>query len=191
LQKQFPIVLKAFDLLKLDGEVVEGRPLLKRKELLAKLLGDNQTFQYVPHSYDLEKSWAKVVQRGEEGLILKDVDSIYEHSRSYKWLKLKNWKHEVCDVVGYTLGDNARKPFFGSLVLSKNGKFRGCVGSGFNDWELRYLKDRFTDAQETTVPFDIGEKWVAIRLSLQVRVKFYKVTVNGVLRFPVFDRVAK
>jgi len=185
------VVLKAFDLLKLDGEDVEGQPLLERKELLSKLLGDNQTFQYVPHSYDLQKCWEQVVARGEEGLILKDINSRYEHERSYKWLKIKNWRYETCTVVGYTAGDNARKPFFGSLVLAdQNGKFRGCVGSGFSDWELRQIKDLFTDAEKISRPFDIGEPWIAANVRLQVQVQYYKSTEkNGLLRHPVFVKI--
>jgi len=74
--------------------------------------------------------------------------------------------------------------------LSKGGKFIGCAGSGPNDWELRQLKDRFTDAPEIAKPFDIEEEYTALDIKLKVEVKYYKHTDNGVMRFPVFVRIA-
>jgi len=179
--------------MKLNGEDLTNRRYLERKEILADLLAvAPPTFQYVPHSFDLEKKWEEeVVKRGEEGLILKDVNAPYEYERSYKWLKVKYWKPpEICDVVGYTPGKNARSSFFGSLVLAQNGRFKGCVGSGFNDWELRQLKDLFSDAKKVAKPFDIGEDYIAVDTKLRVEVKYYKHTDAGVFRFPVFVRVA-
>jgi len=190
LQKQYPVTLEVFDIMKLNGEDLTRRRYLERKEILADLLaGAPPTFQYVPYSFDLEKKWMEAVAHGEEGLILKDVNSSYEFERSYKWLKVKNWKSETCDVVGFTLGQNARHPFFGALVLAQNGKFKGCVGSGFNDWELRRLKDLFTDAKRIAKPFDIGEDYIAVDTKLKVEVKYYKHTNKGIMRFPIFCKI--
>jgi len=190
LQRQYPITAEAFDIMELNGEDLTKRPYLERKQTLADLLkGASQTIQYVDYTFDLEGRWRAVVQRGEEGLILKDINSLYEYERSHRWLKIKNWKKETVTVVGYTLGKNARAPFFGSLVLAKHGKFVGCAGSGPNDWELRQLKDLFTDARRISKPFDIGEDYVALDIKLKVEVKFYKHTDNQVMRFPVFCRI--
>jgi len=153
------------------------------------LEGAPPEIQYVSYTFELEKAWKDVVRRGAEGLILKDVNSAYEYDRSYRWLKLKNWKFQTVDVVGYTLGRGARAPFFRSLVLAKDGKFIGCAGSGPNDWELRRLKDLFADARKIAPPFDIGEPFIAVDVKLKVEVKFYKHTDNNVMRFPVFVRI--
>lgn len=189
LQKQFPITMELFDIMELNGKDLTLLRYIERKEWLASLLkGAPPTLQYVKPRFDLEKAWKEVLEQGEEGLILKDINSPYEYERSYKWLKLKNWKLATVDVIGYTSGTNARSPFFGSLVLAKDKKFVGCVGSGFNDWELRRLKDIFTDARRVAKPFDIGEDYTALDISLQVEVKYYKHTDNNVMRFPVFVR---
>ena len=174
--------------MELYGLDVTKQPYLSRKKLLFELLEETPPeIQYVSYTFELEKAWNDVVQRGAEGLILKDINSAYEYDRSYRWLKLKNWKYQTVDVVGYTPGRNARTPFFGALVLAKDGKFIGCAGSGPNDWELRQLKDLFTDARKITKPFDIGEEYTALDIKLQVVVKFYKHTENNVMRFPVFE----
>jgi len=191
LRRQYPITAEAFDVMELYGLNVAKQPYLARKKLLFELLeGSPAEIQYVSYTFELEKAWADVVRREAEGLILKDINSPYEYDRSYRWLKLKNWKFQTVDVVGYTSGTNARAPFFGSLVLAKDGRFIGCAGSGPNDWELRQLKDKFTDAREIPPPFDIGEPYTALDIKLQVEVKYYKHTDNGVMRFPVFVRIA-
>jgi len=81
--------------------------------------------------------------------------------------------------------------FFGSLVLAKNGKHIGCAGSGFNDWELRQIKDLFADAPKISKPFEIGEPYTAVDIDMKVKIKYYQITDNGVMRFPVFERIVK
>lgn len=74
-------------------------------------------------------------------------------------------------------------------MLERNDQFRGCAGSGFNDWELRKFKDLFSDAQRIPNPYSseqVGEPYTAARLKTQVLVKFYQVTDAGVMRFPIF-----
>jgi len=193
LRRQYPITAEAFDVMELYGLDVTRQPYLARKKLLFELLeGAPTEIQYTPYTFELEKAWEDVKRREAEGLILKNINSGYQFDRSYQWLKLKNWKYEIYRAIGYTRGTNSRSPFFGSLVLADdNGKFKGCVGSGFSDWDLRKIKDILSDSPRVTPPFDIGEGYVALDLNLRVRVKFYKSTVNGVLRFPVFDGIAE
>jgi bifunctional non-homologous end joining protein LigD len=191
LRRQYPITAEAFDVIELYGLDVTKQPYLARKKLLFELLEDAPPeIQYVSFTFELNKAWEDVVRRGAEGLILKDIYSSYEYDRSYRWLKLKNWKHQTVDVAGYTVGAGSRATTFGALVLTKNGKFVGCVGSGFNDWELRQLKTKFDAAPRIPRPFEIDEPWTAVDAKLQVIVKYYKHTENGVFRFPVFERVA-
>jgi len=191
LRQKYPLKLMTFDILMLNGEWLVDRRFLERKQILWQLLRSaSPTLQYVPHRFDLRDFFEEVKARGDEGLILKRVDSRYRGERSYDWLKVKNWKEEVCRVVGYTPGKNARAPFFGALVLAtEDGRFRGCVGSGFSDWELRKLKDIFTSARKVQPPFSIGEPYTAVDVDLKVLVQYYKATQDGVLRFPVFKGI--
>ena len=187
---QYPVKLEAFDVLQLHGMDVEKKPYYERKVMLYKLLRDAEdTVEYVSYESDLVKSWNEAVTQNREGLIAKQRESPYEHDRSYSWLKVKNWRFENCDVVGFTAGENARSSFFGSLVLEKDGKFTGCAGSGFNEWELRKFKDIFSDAPRMPNPFSyqqVGEPYTAVKVDMQVLVKFYQVTENNVMRFPIF-----
>lgn len=190
LREQYPVKLEAFDVLQLHGMDVENKPYYERKDILYKLLRDiEDTVEYVSYESDLVKAWNEAVKQNREGLIAKQRESRYEHDRSYSWLKVKNWRFETLSIAGFTAGENSRSSFFGSLVLAKDGKFRGCAGSGFNAWELRKLKDIFTDSTTTDKPFSyeqVGEPYTAVKIEMQALVKYYQITENNVMRFPIF-----
>lgn len=194
LRQKYPLVFKAFDIIMYNGTDLTTLPYLERKTLLSKVVPLKGTIEYVPFRADIKRFFEEVKARGDEGIIIKRTDSRYEHERSFNWLKIKNWMDEEDSVIGYTKGRNARSQFFGALVLAKDGKFRGLVGSGFDSWQLRRLKDLFSDAEKTAKPFDssiVGEDYVALKLDLKVRVKYYKLTENNVMRFPIFVEVVE
>jgi len=186
--RRYPVVFKAFDIVKLDGEYVVDKPYWKRKTLLRGLIGKSSIIQFVPYRRDVENAWREVVEQQKEGLILKDFNSRYAlGERSWSWLKVKNWRVEECEVVGYTFSSKGRP--FGSLVLAKNGSFRGCVGSGFSEYELLKIWDILRSSPETPKPFPevvIGEGYRAVKTDLRILVQYYQATESGVLRHPVF-----
>jgi bifunctional non-homologous end joining protein LigD len=194
LREQFPVKFEVFDLLEADGTNVEREPYYERKDRLYKLLtvntDDGDAVEYVPYDGNLPEAWEEAVKLDREGLIVKQLESPYEEGdRSYNWLKVKNWRFERCNVVGFTAGERARSHFFGSLVLERNGTFRGCAGSGFNEWELRRFKDIFSDAPRMPKPYSdqqVGEPYTAVKVNIQVLVKYYQITENKVFRFPIF-----
>jgi len=192
--QQLPIKMEVFDALEVDGISLEREPYLNRKATLQRILerdSIDSTIEYVPFAKDLPKAWDEAIKQDREGLIVKQTESQYEEgNRSFSWLKVKNWRYEVCNVVGFTPGERSRSFFFGSLVLERNGQFRGCAGSGFNEWELRKFKDLFSDAPKISKPYSdqqVGEPYTAVRLETRVLVKFYQVTKKTkVMRFPIF-----
>ena len=190
--RQYPLKFAIFDVMRRKGRNVEKKPFLQRKTMLREMLEDciDDRLRYVPYRYDCVKHFEETKKAEGEGLIAKDVNSGYVYERSYSWLKVKNWRHEVCDVVGFTQGKNSRRHFFGALVLAKDGKRIGKAGGGFNDWELRQVKDILSDAPRVTEPFDIGEPYTAIQTDLRVQVKYYQLTgLNKVMREPVFEKI--
>lgn len=215
LAKQYPVKLVLWDSLKIDEENLELKPYLERKELLrlarfsdeddvlsepfcppttyADHYADdpNQTILYEHYSENLVDPWQNAITNNNEGIIIKDRQSAYEHRRTYSWLKVKNWRFETANVVGFTPGKNARRSFFGALVLAdaQTGAFKGCAGSGFDDVELRLWKDHFFDCPPIQKPFtdvQVGESYTAIKSKQQVLVKYYQTTSSGVMRFPVY-----
>jgi bifunctional non-homologous end joining protein LigD len=195
LQRLYPVKAMVFDMIMVNGQDLTHLPYYQRKRILWDFLqrSPTQNLLYVPYSLNLPESWSYVTQKGEEGLILKRLDSPYEYRRSFNWLKVKNWKFLVADVVGYTKGENARSQTFGSLVLSKDGKYIGCVGSGFDSLELYKVWDVLRSSPRRSKPFPetmVGEDYVAVDTNLKVIVKFYKMSDStGVLRFPIFHSI--
>lgn len=192
LQQKFPLVFKSFDIMRLNGIDLTRKPYWERKNALKRLVkaAKTETIQYVPFRWDLPEFFEETKRMDEEGIIIKDKNSPYEfNTRAWSWMKVKNWRQVVCHVVGFTPGENSRSFFFGSLVLEKDGKYIGCAGSGFNDWELRHVKDILTDSPKTSPPFDIGEQYTPVKTDMQVQVQYYKITKTGVMREPCFQRI--
>lgn len=178
-----------WSLLELDGENMEGWGYLEQKKVLHDLIPSKLRIRYTPHRFDLERFFQETKEQNWEGIIIKRMDGRYYHHRSYSWKKIKNWRHQICTVVGYTPGKNSRQPYFGSLVLAEDGEYRGCAGSGFTDHQLKQLKQRLVDLPKTGKPFEIGKPYVPVQPDLKVLVKYYQITDAGHMRFPVFKDI--
>jgi len=189
LTRRHPAYFYAFDILGRNGEDLTDLQYTERKQVLKGLLSQpTENIQYLPHRFDLEEFFREVQQQEGEGIMLKAVQSLYEPGRSSSWLKVKNWRTMKACVVGYTLGKNARRHYFGSLVLARDGRFCGCVGSGFTEVQLRNFTNILKSSPQVPKPFEIGDPYVAVETSLKVEVKFYQLTRDRVMRFPVFLR---
>ena len=86
------IVFYAFDLLYLDGFDLTNCPLIKRKELLRRILPKENTgrVRFTDHiSGDGEWLFAKLEALKLEGMVMKRKDSVYSFSRCRDWLKVR------------------------------------------------------------------------------------------------------
>jgi len=99
--KQYPVTFMAFDLLFMDKEVLMGKPYEERCELLNTnfLQYTGKHFAIADNIADPKKFWyERVIPEGREGLVIKVPASTYApSSRTYDWLKLKNYK--VTEVI--------------------------------------------------------------------------------------------
>lgn len=195
LRMKYPLTFMVFDLIKVNGNMIVDKPYWKRKTMLRALLekGVGERVKFVPYRRDVKKAWEDVVNSNREGLILKNFNSRYEIGvRSWSWLKVKHWRTEECLVVGYCPSSKGRQ--FGSLVLANpmDGSFRGCVGGGFNDYEMAKIWNILQQSPEVSKPYPdtvVGEPYIAVKTNLKVLVKYYEVTDQNVLRFPIFEKL--
>jgi bifunctional non-homologous end joining protein LigD len=208
-QDKTPVLLYAFDLLRLEGRDLRDEPLGKRKTLLQKALKNAPDL--IRNSATLDGNASRLLKEarrlGLEGLIGKRADSIYEPGkRSGAWIKLKLHREQEMVIGGFTNPEGSR-PHFGSLVIGyfDGGALvsAGKVGAGFNDALLALLANKFKGLSATKCPFkNLPETksgrygagitaaemkrchWLKPRLVCQV--KFSEWTRDGKLRQPVF-----
>lgn len=83
---------------------------------------------------DIEIMFAKALEEGEEGVIAKNIGSLWQPKRTYDLVK---YKAEItCDliVVGWEEGNGKNAGRTGALVCeTSDGKVRVNVGTGFSD----------------------------------------------------------
>jgi DNA ligase-1 len=150
-----PVVFVAFDLLWLDGESFLRRPLRERREALQglKLPTAFQAAQIYPaHSADeIENAFQAARRRFNEGLMVKDPESIYSPGRrGMFWFKLKK-ELATLDVVvvAAELGHGKRNHVLSDYTFAVRDETSGAlltIGkaySGLTDVEIAELTEHF------------------------------------------------
>lgn len=194
--KEIPATLMVFDILDLEGTPCIDEPQWKRKAILAEVLNDAER---VKHTDFIETEGIRLFRdlqaNGYEGVMAKRRDGLYiPGKRSPNWLKVKVSMAMWVFAVGLTQGEGARADTFGALVLaSREGGsgaliYRGEVGTGFTNGDLRMITAMAKDSDRRT--WDVGKKvrWIE---PIKCRVKFLDETPDGKLRFPVFLGLGK
>ena len=150
-----PVVFVAFDLLWKNGESFLRRPLRERREALRslKLPGGFQIAEIYPaHSADeIEAAFQLARRRLNEGLMVKDPESIYSPGRrGMFWFKLKK-ELATLDVVvvAAELGHGKRNHVLSDYTFAVRDETTGellTIGkaySGLTDVEIAELTEHF------------------------------------------------
>ncbi|HYV37481.1 MAG TPA: non-homologous end-joining DNA ligase, partial [Gemmataceae bacterium] len=145
--RQGMLVYEVFDLLHLDGHDLRNLPLLRRKELLVKIVKGLPNVHCSEHIQEHGVAFFQAVSdKRLEGMVAKDGRSRYrEGLRSPSWLKIKTQLRQEAVIGGFKDPKGSRIGL-GSVVLGvyENGKLKyiGNAGSGFNDRSLGALRSR-------------------------------------------------
>jgi len=155
-----PIVFVAFDLLWLDGVSLLKEPLRRRRSLLESLeLSDlvrRSHIRLVSTSEQIEAAFVASRQAGNEGLMVKDQDSLYQPGRrGGSWIKLKK-ELATLDVVVVAAeqGHGKRSHLLSDYTFAlRNEETQaletiGKAYSGLTDSEIEELTEHF---RRTTV----------------------------------------
>jgi len=183
-----------FDLLFLDGYDTTRLPLRDRKKLLHKVIKFIGPLRFSAHRSEKgEKFYKEACKAGLEGLIAKNAEGDYVHSRSRDWLKFKCVNEQEVVIGGYTDPKGSRVGFGALLVgyyKGKRLKYAGMVGTGYDDELLRDLGKKLRKIEKGDPPFSkdsLPKKnvhWVKPKLVGQVG--FTEWTGAGKLRHPRF-----
>ena len=195
-----PATLYVFDLLAFAGYDLRKLPLIKRKEILQKILPQTGPLRYSEHfEKNGEALYEQVVKLGLEGIMAKKAESSYRGGRSADWLKIRADRIDDFVVVGFSKPKGSRGGF-GSLHVGayEDGKLIYCgrAGSGFSGDQLKDISAQLTALIRTTPPCEPPKNgalpkgpdhtWVEPRLVCDVRYK--EITHDGLLRQSVFVR---
>ena len=154
---KYPITVNFFDVLFSEGKNCMDMRYEERRELLEKIIKQNDFSRLIPMSIIESKEQVlevleNSINSGCEGLMLKHLDSTYRAGiRGSNWLKLKReYQNELGDsldlvVVGAFFGKGRRTGKYGTLLLSTYNDEEDVfpsickVGTGFTDESLDQL----------------------------------------------------
>jgi len=181
--KKIPVKYFLFDILSLNGNSLIEKPLLERKEILKKVIKENEGVllgEYIVTRSveEMRDFFERVMGEGAEGVMIKDAKSDYEAgTRGWKWIKFKKeYKEELADtfdvvVVGAFFGTGRRAGSYGSLLVSafdpEKNKYPSFtkVGAGFTDKDLEELPKILN-------PFKIQKKHRLVETEMEADVWF-------------------
>jgi bifunctional non-homologous end joining protein LigD len=184
-----------FDLLYLDGHDLRSLPLLRRKELLARVVAELPTIRFSEHvERDGVALFRAAEAKGLEGIIAKQGDSPYlVGRRSRSWLKIKTHRRQEAVIGGFTEPRGSRD-HLGALLLGVYENDRlvpiGHTGGGLDSSMRRDLRSRLEPLETKTCPFHPRPRpnapvhWVEPLLVCEV--SFGEWTHDGVMRHPIF-----
>lgn len=194
-----PATYFVFDFLAFEDFDLRPLPLLQRKDLLRQLLPSKGPLRYVDHIAQRGVEFFAGIQNlGLEGMVAKKAEAPYGSGRSSLWQKIRVERRGDFIVVGFQLPEGGRSGFRGLHLAALQGSqlfYVGRVGSGFDEAQLRDLRQQLDTLRQEGAPSMAGELeaepkrdvWVEPRLVVEVR--FSEITPLGHLRHPVFERL--
>lgn len=186
-----------------DIPIYKGTPnkaiLSERKKLLEKYFGNKQ-FKYISLVKGIkenkEQYFKDIVAKGGEGVILKNLNSVYaigtsDPIKNGAWFKVKKLHTYDCVVIGGVEGQGKYAGILGALVIGqfKNGKLAeiGTV-SGMSD-KLRTLWwQKIQDNKERIITMN-GKKHIHLKQDAYwiIEIEAQEKAINS-YRFPRFIR---
>ncbi|HEX3072542.1 MAG TPA: DNA ligase D, partial [Ignavibacteriales bacterium] len=185
-----------FDILHYEGYDLTKIPLIKRKEILRKILPeDSGIIRYSDHVLTDGETFFKAAEAQQlEGIIAKSAQSVYTIGRRTEdWLKIKTQMQQEAVIGGFTKPQGSRK-HFGALILGLYEKeelrYIGHTGGGFNEESLGVMMEKLKPLVIEKSPFNTKFKANApatwVKPELVCEVKFSEWTDEGYMRQPIF-----
>lgn len=200
LRREVPVVLVAFDLLYLDGEVVLDQPLERRRRLLEALPWEEplriSRAGWAESADELDRRFREARAAGHEGIVMKRPDSPYEPGRRGRlWFK---WKPGVgtLDVVVVTAeyGHGKRAGVLSDYTFAvRAGEGLATIGkaySGLTDEEIQRLSEWFHSHTTRDLGFGkVVEPRVVLEVAFDAITQSARHDSGYALRFPRIVRI--
>jgi DNA ligase-1 len=209
-----PMRFFIFDILSLDGESLINKPYFERREILAKVVRENEAmvvdeFVRTDSVDEVKKLHEKYLEEGFEGAVVKMWNGKYLPGRQgWNWVKIKEAEgssgklSDTLDLVvlGYYYGRGKRVGFgIGAFLvgLRKGESWVSLakIGTGLTDEEFRGLKTKLDGVELKKKPDSylvegtlLADVWVSPKIVVEVaadEITKSNVHAAGIaLRFP-------
>lgn len=195
-RQQIPVTYVIFDVLYLDGRSLLDEPYEERRRRLQELGLHGPHWQVPEHHRGEGTALLRAAgERGLEGVIAKRLDSRYQPGRRTRtWLKVKNVRRQEVVIGGWLPGKGRREGELGALLVGYYAgdslRYAGKVGTGFDDADLRMLRERLAPLRRDDSPFSGRQPErgaVFVEPELVGEVTFAEWTQAGTLRHPSYQ----
>jgi bifunctional non-homologous end joining protein LigD len=182
-----------FDCLYANGHDLRKEALSLRRATLERMVKPSDLLLLSARlAADGLKAFHMAKRRGLEGIVGKNLSSIYVERRSTEWLKVKVHQEDEFVIGGFTQPTGSRQ-HFGALLLGVYSgnqlRYVGKVGTGFDEKTLASLHRKFQPLIRAKPPFasEVRERGATfLSPQLIAQVSFTEWTKDGKLRHPVF-----
>jgi len=187
-----PVKMVIFDIIQYMGELLIDEPYRIRLSHLLDFPIENRVWSFDIDT-SIESAYNIAINRGFEGIMIKDLNAPYKSGRSNNILKHKPSRIELDVVITSAEYGKGRRTgvfsSFGISVKTENGyESIGKVGTGLSDSDLLHLT---TELKKIIDNYSSDVYYVLPRIVLEVRCDLISQDSNGNygLRFPRVERI--
>lgn len=193
LSQKIPATYHVFDILRWEGEDLTMKPLKDRKKILLNHIIPSKRVKLMPFrlvtSSKVKKHFQEYVEDGFEGAVLKNTLSTYEPGkRTGQWIKIKREETVDVNIIGATQSTGSIP--FGALLMEKDGKYFGKVGTGYSTAEQKSIMKILEKNQgplKIPIPSDVKSEVLITSRPLPAEIKVNEI-FKGSPRAPVWIR---
>ena len=191
LSKKNPATYNIFDIMCYEKEDLIKKPIIERKGMLMRVVNPDKRIEIVPfnEANNVEDQFLNYLKKGFEGAVIKNSYSKYEPGRrSDQWLKIKKGDSVDVHIIGATRSTGSIP--FGALIMEKDGKYFGKVGTGFSDQDRKDIFKLLKENQEPlkiSVPPDVESEIIVTSKPLLAEIKMQEM-IKKSPRAPVWVR---
>ncbi len=191
LSRKNPATYNIFDIMRYEKEDLLNKPIIERKGILMRVVHPDNRIEIVPfnEANNVEDQFLNYLKEGFEGAIIKNSYSKYEPGRrSDQWLKIKKGDSVDVHIIGATKSTGSIP--FGALLMEKDGKYFGKVGTGFSDQDRKDIFNLLKENQEPlkiSVPPDVESEIIVTSKPLLAEIKMQEM-IKKSPRAPVWVR---
>jgi DNA ligase-1 len=191
LSRKNPATYNIFDIILHEKEYLLKIPLIERKGILIKVVHPDDRIEIVPFQEisNIEEQFLNYLKNGFEGAVIKNSYSKYEPGRrSDQWLKIKKGDTVDVHIIGATRSTGSIP--FGALLMEKDGKYFGKVGTGFSDQDRKDILKLLKENQEPlkiAVPPELESEIIVTSKPLLAEIKMQEM-IKRSPRAPVWVR---